>query len=198
MSTETGDDAFEGEDVDVDEGDDDEVDDLQAAEVSASPAPVRKPSAVEVNMKLQIKELQEELARSKQAAVVSDVQPAAADNLTEIWWAEHPDFPQEYIGLPSCPVNPPVNTSLSDSDEQKRVRAMTKAFWKDITFSEHFYPMEPEGSFDKVPSEIFIRLLTFAREEPYNLPWNAKDLNDKVPARLNHVRSRSRRIHPSS
>lgn len=96
------------------------------------------------------------------------------------WWADHKDFPAEWLDLLPCTINPQINEESRDDEEMARVRRETKIFFASLIEGGWCFPGEPQGSFCYVPSEVLIKLMEFARAAPHLLPWNAMDVDRKV------------------
>ncbi len=72
-----------------------------------------------------------------------------------------------------------------------RVRKETNNFYLAMVHSNWCLPCEPNGSFWQVPSEVLIKVMGIAISEPFNLPWNAVDVETKLSSRWNHLKDRA-------
>ena len=114
---------------------------------------------------------------ASKAAKNDNPDPVAKD---DVWWAHHPEFPEAFKNLPRCTVNPVMNGHARDSPEEARVRRATSLYYRHLGQAHMSLPEEPNGAFHQVPSELLIKMMTHARAAPYNLPWNAWDVDARV------------------
>jgi hypothetical protein len=122
-----------------------------------------------------------ELIEARKAVAKTKRELAKEDEPIEMmWWELHPNFPTEFKNLPPSTYNPKINEEKSDDEEMARVRRETKIFLGSLVSGGWFHPGQIEGAFHKVPSEVLMKLLHFARSDPHKLPWNPADLDRKV------------------
>jgi hypothetical protein len=75
--------------------------------------------------------------------------------------------------------------------EYARVRLETKRFYDSLVENQWCFPCEPNGAFWRVPSEALIKMMGFAISPPFNLPWNALDVDIKLGRCWNHLKDRA-------
>jgi hypothetical protein len=68
-----------------------------------------------------------------------------------------------------------------------RVRAETSELYESLDQGGWCHPADPNGRFWLMPSEVIIQLMKYARGEPFLLPWNASDTDEKLRSRWNHM-----------
>jgi hypothetical protein len=119
-------------------------------------------------------------AMQKQKAAESEQVEEEEEDPDLPWWAEHADFPDEWRLLPPCEINPKINQQINDGEAEERVRLSTALLWKDLENNGWYFPKEKAGAYCNMPSEVFIKILRFARSPEIMLPWNAMDLDKKV------------------
>ena len=71
------------------------------------------------------------------------------------------------------------------------MRTEMKNFYEAMVETKWCLPCEPNGSFWQVPSEALIYMMRIAISPPFNLPWNAVDVDTKLSTRWNHLKDRA-------